>query len=274
MFLVRAGESALARRVRQSRPASVFSFFCTARDRIDTGTSDQIPCRTVYSRARLRIWSRETVSAVPARVSFFCTVRDRMDTGNLIHRTRSHGYGTNATLLFERIYLIQPYYAQRRLPKTKQLRCEVKRVSKSVPVVTMPRLPRSCARGILGGSCPYYRRHLRPKDRFAFKEPCGPYFFLSLNRTGSVLRAISTNEHRPPRDHQEKQLHPTFLPPNGREPGRRGDHFRVRSRVELNVEALAYQPRTRRSASARLGTFFFFLRFFCLVFVFFSTKLK
>ena len=103
-----------------------------------------------YPRSRRRICSRETGSAVPARVHFlfflappeigstrydrsdpgphslfsctpenlisldgfgktsprqlfFCIVRDRMDTGNSIHRTRPHGYDTNATLLFERI---------------------------------------------------------------------------------------------------------------------------------------------------------------------------
>ena len=36
----------------------------------------------LYSRARLRIWSRATVSAVPSRFTFFCTVRNRIDTGS------------------------------------------------------------------------------------------------------------------------------------------------------------------------------------------------
>ena len=57
----------------------------------------------------------------------------------------------------------------------------------------------------------------------------------------------------------------------GGEPGRRGDHFWVMSRVELNLEALACHPRTSKSAPARLGTFFFlsFHFSFSFSFVFF-----
>ena len=36
------------------------------------------------------------------------------------------------------------------------------------------------------------------------------------------------------------------LSANGGEPGRRGDHFWVRSRIELNLEALACYPRTSK----------------------------
>ena len=48
---------------------------------------------------------------------------------------------------------------------------KAKSVSKSVPVVTLPRLLRFCARGILGCSRLYCRHHFRPKDHFAFKKP-------------------------------------------------------------------------------------------------------
>ena len=60
----------LFREMASAVPSRV-SFFCTVRDRIDTGMSDQIPGRTALSRARLRIWSRETVSAAQSHVSFF-----------------------------------------------------------------------------------------------------------------------------------------------------------------------------------------------------------
>ena len=37
-------------------------------------------------------------------------------------------------------------------------------------------------------------------------------FFISLNRTGPVLRAMSTNEHWPSRDYRETQFDPFFFP--------------------------------------------------------------
>ena len=63
---------------------------------------------------------------------------------------------------------------------------------------------------------------------------------------------------------------PTFAS-NGRELVRRSDHFWVRSRVELNFEALTCHPRTtdERIRAPALGTcvflsFFVFFRFFFL----------
>ena len=56
----------------------------------------------LYSCAGLRIWSRETVSAVPSRASFYCTVRDPIDTGNFIHRTSDQITGRTATVPMQR----------------------------------------------------------------------------------------------------------------------------------------------------------------------------
>ena len=79
-ILVHAREFGLARRSRQSRPAS--AFFVPSEIGSTRVRAIRSRAARPYSRARLRIWSRETVSAVPSRVSFF------------LYRPRSdrHGY--------------------------------------------------------------------------------------------------------------------------------------------------------------------------------------
>ena len=93
------------------------------------------------------------------------------------HRTSAerrrllHTSPNAATLMFETHY-IKPYYTQTgQYRKQSSRMCgEAKNISKSVPVVKLLRLPRSCARGILGYLCLYCRHHFWPKDHFAFKE--------------------------------------------------------------------------------------------------------
>ena len=66
--------------------------------------------------------------------------------------------------------------------RSNQMCVKAKSVSKSVPVVTLPRLLSSYAREILGYSCLYCRHHFRPKTISPSKNKCDPDF--SLNRTG------------------------------------------------------------------------------------------
>ena len=111
-------------------------------------------------------------------------------------------------------------------------------------------------------------------DSFACKEPMWSRFFicfLSLNWTGPVLRAMSTNEHRPSRDYRETQLDLTFFIS---EVGRTcTTRRRFLGQIQGGTEhTLRHSPATqvqRRSVSARLETFLFFVfRFFLLCFLY------
>ena len=87
---------------------------------------------------------------------------------------------------------------------------KAKSVSRPVSVVALLRLPRSCARGILGCSCSYCRHHFGRKTISPSRNQCDPDLFF-FNRIGPILRTVSTNEYRPPRGYREAQFDPTFF---------------------------------------------------------------
>ena len=89
------------------------------------------------------------------------------------------------------------------------------------------------------------RSSIGATNSLAFKEPMRSRFFCSRFCERASIRSPSGNH-----------LHPPFSLAGG-EPGRRGDHFWVRSRVELNLEALACYPRTSKEPTRAPWNVFF-----------------
>ena len=98
-------------------------------------------------------------------------------------------------------------------------------------------------------------------NSLAFKKPMRSRFFCSRFCERASIRSPSGNH-----------LHPPFSLAGG-EPGRRGDHFWVRSRVELNLEALACHPRTSKERT-RAPWNVFFLSFHVFVFFFLASRVE
>ena len=93
-----------------------------------------------------------------------------------------------------------------------------------------------------------------------------PDFFLSPDQTSATRHVYE--QHRPSCDVRETQRDLTFFPPNEGGPVQRGEHFWVRSRVELTLEALACHPRTAQERiRAPWNVVFFFVFFFCFSFL-------
>ena len=92
------------------------------------------------------------------------------------------------------------------------------------------------------------------------RNQCDPDFSVRILRSNiSATNSFAFKEPSPP----------NFFSNRG-EPVRRGDHFWVRSKVELKLEALARHPRTlkERIRVPRNVFFFFYVFFSCFVFLY------
>ena len=119
---------------------------------------------------------------------------------------------------------------------------------------------------------------------FAFREPIRSRFvFVTRSPSSNSVETHTIQifcsrfcERASIRSPSGNHLHPPFSLAGG-EPGRRGDHFWVRSRVELNLEALACHPKTtkeRTRAPWNVFSFFSFFAFFSLYFFVFLSSLR
>ena len=187
-ILVRAGEFALARRVRQSRPASIFLFFLAPPeigsrryDRSDPGPHSLLSCTPE------NLTSLDGFGKTSSRQFFF--VLSEIGWTRVIRYTEQ---GRTATIPMQcscsnasDSALLRP------APSTDNKVTEM-----SVPVATLPRLLRSCARGILGGLLsasmsaerPLRLRgtHLTQIFLFAFGDRASLPLFVQLQGTNVV----------------------------------------------------------------------------------------
>ena len=254
-FIPVAWEFCLAKRFRQTRSASAICFFCTVRDWIDTGnsthwTSDQI------SGARL-LYQQFNVPVKKIR-AIYPVLGDKIQSTLLIWETVSRSMPVvkllsiataNTRVLWPvRVYeALSPAQATMLDPIQMGLSLAIRVLWFSIGAYQFVRLQETnviqilpvCALAIEHQCCSIVCLQGTYMIQIVYSSPwAGPDRCYAL---------LSKNEYQPSVIiEKHSSIPPFFSSANWGEPGRRGDHFRVRSRVELNLEALACYPRTSK----------------------------